>query len=315
MRVTDSDMARRSYKQLSLQQLHGFCEVCRHGSFAAAARELLLTTPTVWEQLRGLERHLGLVLLERHGSGVRPTPHGQRLLKLVRPLLAGLESARDILHQEGGSLPERLTVVSNLRVLAAEISQAVAAFRRRFPSVRVAFRYTGGEEVEPLVLEGDADVALTLEPRPDGENFAAITYEPAGSLEYLVVTPRRHPLARTKTLRLESIVRYPLVLADTEAYSRQRVQEVFHRHDLIGRMNVAVETSSDEYTLACIRAGLGVGITVGRPGSLPYRSLAARELRRWFGTARIGFLWRAGAHVPPIQRELAELIRSTAGGE
>lgn len=300
-----------SYKQLSLQQLQGFCAVCRRGSYAAAARELLLTTPAVWEQLRGLERHLGLQLLERRGGGVRPTLHGQRLLKLVRPLLAGLESARDILHQEGGALPERLTVVSNLRVLADEISQAVAAFRRRFPSICVGFRYTSGEEVEPLVLEGDADVALTLEPRSERRNSASLAYEPAGSLEYLLVTPPKHALARAKTLRLESVVRCPLVLADVEAYSRQRVQEVFHRHDLIGRMQVAVETSSDEYTLACVRAGLGVGITVGRPRSLPYRGLSARDLSRWFGTARIGFLWRGGAHVPPIQRELAELIRST----
>ena len=43
-----SDVRRRSYKDLTLPQLRSFCEVCRLGSYAAAARQLLLTTPAVW---------------------------------------------------------------------------------------------------------------------------------------------------------------------------------------------------------------------------------------------------------------------------
>ena len=85
----DAPARHRPYKDLSLQQLRSFCEICRTGGYAAAARGLLLTSPAVWEQLKALERHFGLALLERHGSGVRPTLHGERLLQLARPLLAG----------------------------------------------------------------------------------------------------------------------------------------------------------------------------------------------------------------------------------
>ena len=35
-----------------------------------------------------------------------------------------------------------------------------------------------------------------------------------------------------------------------------------------------------------------------------------RGLRRWFGAARIGFLWQRGAQVPSAQRELARAIRA-----
>src|SRR5437773_6175175 len=75
-------------------------------------------------------------------------------------------------------------------------------------------------------------------------------------------------------------------------------------------MPVAVETSSDEYTLSCVRAGLGVGITIGTGRGHLYRGLGVRSLRRWFGTARVGFLWPRGAYVPPAQRELAGAIRA-----
>src|SRR5262245_53860177 len=82
------DPARRSYKDLSLAQLRSFCAVCRRGGYAAAARELLLTSPAVWEQMQALERHYGRRLLERRGNAVRPTAEGEHLLEMVGPLLA-----------------------------------------------------------------------------------------------------------------------------------------------------------------------------------------------------------------------------------
>ena len=312
--VEDSPHLRRPYKELSLTQLRSFCEVCRVGSYAAAARDLLLTTPAVWEQLQALERHYDVELLERHGNGVRPTLHGLRLLELVRPLLAGLESTRDVLHQIDGVLPDHLTIVSNLRVLAEEISRAMFQFRERYPSVRLVMRYTNSKEVETLVSEGIADVTLTLEPGPDEPISSAIVYQPAGELDYLLVTPLKHQLLRKKSDQLEAIVAYPLVLSARDAYSRHRVQEVFHRHNLTEKVRIAVETSSDEYTLACVRAGLGIGIAVGKPDSLLYRGLGVRSLREWFGSARVGLMWRCGANIPQLQNELAELLRKCVMG-
>ena len=218
--------------------------------------------------------------------------HGTRLLELVRPLLAGLESTRDVLHQSAGVLPDQLTIVSNLRVLVEEISVAMYQFRNRYPSIRLVMRYTNSAEVESLVLDGIADVTLTLEPGPDEPISSAIAYQPAGELDYLLVTPPKHPLLRKKSNQLEAIAAYPMVLGIRDAYSRHRVQEVFHRHNLTGKLKIAVETSSDEYTLACVRAGLGVGIAVGNPNSLLYRDLGVRSLREWFGSARVGFMWR-----------------------
>ena len=307
--MTDGDKLRRvPYKELGLSQLRSFCEVCRSGSYAEAARAQLLTGPAVWEQIKALERYYGVELFERQGNGVVPTVHGTRLLELVRPVLAGLESAKDVLHQRDGGLPEQVTIVTNLRVLAEEIGRAMAEFRRRHPAVRLCISYTSGPDVEPRVLEGGADVALTLEPGPDEPISPALQYEPAGELDYLLVTPPRHALLRG-ALRLQSIVKHPLVLGEPKAYSRHRVQEIFHRHNLLGQMNVAVETSSDEYTPTCVRAGLGIGIAVGSASSGLYQGLGVRPLRKWFGTARVGFLWRRGANIPPLQREMSELLR------
>ncbi|MBX6312545.1 MAG: LysR family transcriptional regulator [Isosphaeraceae bacterium] len=299
---------RQSYKEPSLSQFRTFCVVCRRGGYAAAAREVLLTSPAVWEQMQSLESYYGVRLLERFGAGVRPTVHGRRLLEMVQPLLTALESTREVLKQEDGAPPRELRLVTNLRVLVEEVSEALRAFQLRFPAIQLRVDYTGIDVIEPRVVSGEADVAFTLEPGPGSRPSGDTLYEPAGELDYLLVTPPGHALTRSRPLQLDEVVRYPLVLAEPGAYSRHRVQEVFHRFHVGELAQIAVETSSDEYTLACVRAGLGVGITLGLPRGRLYRGLAVRSLSDWFGRARVGFLWKRGVFVPPVSRALADQI-------
>jgi DNA-binding transcriptional LysR family regulator len=298
--------SRIRFKDVTLAQLRGFVEVCRLGGCAPAARKLLLTTPAVWEQMRALERHFGVQLLERRGGAMRPTSQGQRLLDMLPPLLAGIDSTKETLRQEDGVLPAQLTLVTNLRVLADEISRGMRTFQKTQPSVRLRVLYTGITDVERLLLAGEADFAFTLQQAPDSVLSSALRYEPVAEVDYLLVAPARHRVWRGR-LQLRQIVQFPLVLGEPGAYSRHRVREVFHRFSIHEADSVAVETSSDEYTLACVRAGMGIGITIGTGRGSLYGGLKTHSLRRWFGTARLGFLWR-GALVPPVQRTLANAI-------
>jgi DNA-binding transcriptional LysR family regulator len=302
-------LTRQAYKDLTLQQLKSFSEVCRKGSYAAAARTLVLSSPTVWEQMKGLEQHYGVQLFQRDGKGVRPTPEAERLLALVEPHLAALESAREILHQESGLVPRQITVVTNLRVLAAEISRGMRTFQESFEDVQLRMIFAREEEMKQILLAGEADFGLGLEPPGGGSPRSAVEYEWAGELGFLLLTLPDHPLAGADSLHLRDVARQPLILTD-KTFSRQRVEEVFQRHQLRDDMNIVVETSSDEYTAFCVRAGMGVGIALGVPHGLLYGELAVRSLKRWFGSFRIGVLVRRGSRLPPAQLALAGAIRA-----
>jgi DNA-binding transcriptional LysR family regulator len=303
-----SRLTRQAYKDLTLQQLKSFSEVCRKGSYASAARTLVLSSPTVWEQMKGLEQHYGVPLFKRDGKGVRPTPEAERLLTLVEPHLAALEAAREILHQESGVMPRQITVVTNLRVLAAEISRGMRVLQEMHEDVRLRMIFAREEEMKQILLAGEADFGLGLEPPGGGPPETAVEYEWAGELGFLLLTLPDHPLARSRSLHLHDVARQPLIVTD-RTFSRHRVEEVFRRHQLRDVMHVAVETSSDEYTAFCVRAGMGVGIALGVPHGLLYSDLAVRSLKRWFGSFRTGVLIRRGFRLPPAQVALARAIR------
>jgi molybdate transport repressor ModE-like protein len=300
------------YKELSLTQFRSLVEVCRLGSYAEAARRLDLSTSAVWEQVRGLERRYEAALVENKRGSVHATADGKRLLDLVLPLLAGLESAKEVIHQERGQPPRSITLVSGMRMLLEEVGRAIAEFRQTYPGVSLRLLYAEDREIESIIERGEADLALMLEPGPGRTKRATVEHEAAYELEYMLVTPPGHSLLAKRRLRLEDITRHPLVIGVPGTSSRRRIDEVLHRHNLLDAVNLAVETNSAAMTFAYVRANAGVGITAGNRLGFLCEGLGLRPLGAWFGAARYIFVWLRGAFIPPAQRTLADLIRASA---
>ena len=61
-----------------------FLVTAEEGSLSAAARALGMTQPTLGRQVTALEQELGVVLFERGGHGLVPTPSGLELVEHVR---------------------------------------------------------------------------------------------------------------------------------------------------------------------------------------------------------------------------------------
>ena len=301
---------RKPYKDLSLTQLRSFHEVYRLGGYAEAARFIGVSTSTVWEQMRGLERYFGAKLLESGPGGLRPTPEGKTLLELILPHLAGLESAREVLLQYSGRPPESITIVTGMRMLLDEVATALGPFRRSYPTVRVRCLYAEDRRIEAMIEHGEADLGLMLEPGGSTPPRPTVTHEPAYELDYVLVTPPRHPLLTKRGLKLKDVVRYPLVLGTTATTSRRRIDEAVQREGLTQDLVIAAETNSAASTQAYVRAGIGIGITAGHRRGQLGRGLGLRPLRDWFGVARYVFVRTKGAYLPPAMQEFVRLIRA-----
>lgn len=299
---------RTRYKDLSLQQIRNFRQLCRAGSYSTVARKVKLTPSAVWEQMRGLERFFELKLLENEKGVVRPTDDGRLLLELVTPLVAGLETVKSSLLQERGRLPEKLSIASGMRMLVDEIVSGIAAFQKQYPQVRVQALYAEDHAIDAMIERGDADLAITLERGVQEASTHAVVHEPAYQFDYLLICPHRHPLLKKRSLRVTDLLRYPLILGMAGTRSRARVDELFRRHEVLDRMHIAIETNSTALTFAGVRAGGGIGIGAAPLEKSLADGLGVRSLRTWFGRSRYVFVRRRGGIVGPVQRALEQCI-------
>src|SRR5215475_7854408 len=102
--------SRYKYKDIQLPQLRSFCVAATEGNFTAAATALGLSVSGVWQQVRALERELGVTLLRRQGRSVELTPPGRLLLELAQPHVSGIDSLVRLFEARYAELPQPLGV-------------------------------------------------------------------------------------------------------------------------------------------------------------------------------------------------------------
>ncbi|ATN36880.1 LysR family transcriptional regulator (plasmid) [Rhizobium sp. ACO-34A] len=139
--------------------LMAFEASARHGSFARAADELVLTEGAISRQIGRLEAFLGVTLFERVGNRVRLLPNGERYAVQVRETLDRLERDSQYLMgqpSDGASLDIAILPTFATRWLIPRLKP----FQERHPNITLHL----AERMEPFVLTGSGfDAAIHFE--------------------------------------------------------------------------------------------------------------------------------------------------------
>ncbi len=302
----------RAVDDLSVQQIRAFCAVVDRQSYSAAARDLRLSVPTIWAQVRALERRYDTELFERKGRRIAPRPAAHLLYNALNPLLAGLESTIALLREHDGTLPAVVRVVVGARMMLEDLGEPLRTFHAEYPDVLVRIAHGDDKKSQAMVADDQADFALSLEPGP-GMLPGELSAERAYDVDYLAVAPNDHPLARLKQISLKELVKHPLVLGHRATYGRRLLEQALHREGLLDHLRVIAETDNSAFTLACVHAGLGAGVLAGRPGSPLVGSLSSHSLGDQVGQARIVFISKKGRQHTSAVSRLIELIRTCHG--
>lgn len=143
-----------------LRSLQALEMAVRAGSFAAAADELGITPAAVGQRVKALEDFLGLELLVRGRSGIRPTPELQQALPALHRAFELIAAAADELEVQRG---HDINIAAQSDVVELWLTARLARFREEHPNIRFC---VNGEGDAPLRL-GRADCEITFGPKPD----------------------------------------------------------------------------------------------------------------------------------------------------
>ncbi len=119
----------------SLNWLRVFEAAARHQGFAAAARELGMSTPAVSQQVRALEEHLRQLLFDRGARGVALTEAGRLFLPVVQHAMETIAIGTGAVF---GLAPQQPLVVRvSLGLAGGWLAVRLHDFRERHPEVRL----------------------------------------------------------------------------------------------------------------------------------------------------------------------------------
>lgn len=151
-----------------LSALELLLAVDRHGSVGRAAAELGISQPAASARIKGMERQLGVALLDRSPRGSRPTPAGllvvdwaRRVVEAAEALDAGIDALRE-------RRDARLRVVASLTVAEYLMPGWLLALAAARPATAVTLRTANSTAVAEQLLAGEADLGFVEGSRTRG---------------------------------------------------------------------------------------------------------------------------------------------------
>ncbi|WKY54578.1 LysR substrate-binding domain-containing protein [Nocardia seriolae] len=199
---------------MELRQLQYFVAVAEELHFRRAAERLFISTPTLSQQIRAIEKEVGGPLLIRGNHGVELTAAGEVLLKSARYVLEAAEIAvrETRAVAQPGNASFRLGIVNGApQWLPGRIESLLKA---RQPGVRIAFTTgTSGDQARLLDCD-EVDLAVLRLPVRLAEHLA---YTPIADEELGIVMSRENPLAAAGSVEPARIGDHELIMFARDA--------------------------------------------------------------------------------------------------
>ncbi|MGW1992998.1 transcriptional regulator CynR [Embleya sp. NPDC001921] len=237
-----------------LRHLRYLLAVAEHGNFTRAAEELRVSQPTLSQQIRQLERALGVQLLDRTGRTVRPTDVGEVYLhharRALRDLAAAERAVHDVADLARGSL--RLAVTPTLTAyLVGPLTEEMYA---RHPGIALDVVETTQDRIEAGLPADEFDLGIAFAgAHPSGVGATPLCVE---RLSLVVGTgtgagPDTGTGRPAAPLPVGDLAAYELALLSHDFVTRGHVDAYLARHRV--RPRIAVQANSIQALIEIVR--------------------------------------------------------------
>ncbi|MEU9947525.1 LysR family transcriptional regulator [Streptomyces sp. NBC_01336] len=246
---------------MSLRQFEYALAVAEEGSVTAAAQRLRVAQPSVSQQIRGLERELGVELFARTPAGLVATAVGRAFLREAEVAVSAARKARATARAGADELVGELVVAAQMGFGTRQLPGALAALRRRYPRLEVTvFEEQSSAELERLCRRGVLDLAL----------MAACERSPAdahrlGDEEFVVVLGADDRRLAADRVDLREMAGEPWVRFDRDSALDGVLLSVLRDNDL-----TPATTARVSQTATAVRwAAHGLGATLVPASAVP----------------------------------------------
>lgn len=292
---------------MELRQVRYFAAVARRRHFTRAAEDLGIAQPALSQQVRNLERELGVELFDRSGRRVRLTDAGAAFLAWAERILADVAAAEAEMAEFAGLRRGRVVVGATPvhAVGRVDLPALLAAFHARHPGIEVALREATTDDLVGDLMLGRIDVAvgaLIGGAIPDG-----IAAAPLYAEDLVVMTAPSHALAGRDAATIVEIAGDSLVLSTPGSPIRRAVAAAAAAAGV--SLRIAFEASEPALVRSIAARGLALAVVPRSLAEEPGEPVAVLRLDGLPGRT-VALLWADGRPRPAASRAFLAFARA-----
>ncbi|HJC11869.1 MAG TPA: LysR family transcriptional regulator [Candidatus Blautia merdigallinarum] len=209
------------------RQMKYFISVVECSSFTEAAEQCYISQSAISQQIRSLEKELGVELIHRENRRFTLTPAGEYFYEQSKGILNEVEDIRRETFRIGKDKEMELKIGYLRCYSGQELHQAVAEFSRLYPEVSIHIVNGTHEELYDFLRFGGADLVLTDQRRAFSDKYANFQLLKCGCYAELSV---RSPLAEQESVTMEELKRQACILISSR--EQQNTEEDYYKNTL-----------------------------------------------------------------------------------
>lgn len=270
---------------MELRQLSTFCTVVESGSLTAASRLLGYAQSTVTAQLQGLEASVGTPLLTREGKGVQLTVAGRAVYDRARVVMRDVEDMRGALAEleHGTSGEVGLGAIDS--AADTRVPNALAAFLKDRPGVRVRFETGGTSALCKRVASGELDLAVAAMPPQE----LALDFERLYVERLALLVHQDSNIAERRTVKMKDVARERILLTQNTCSYNASIRSAAAHAGV--ELDIALESANIATLKRAVQLGMGAAVLpLGELSAVPPKTRVIRiedgQLRLAIGVVR-----------------------------
>jgi DNA-binding transcriptional LysR family regulator len=291
---------------MELRHLRYFVAVAEELHFHRAATRLHISQPPLSQQIRALERELGVTLLERNRRRVTLTAAGIAFLDDARAILASVERASErALGISRGSLGTLSLGFVGSAMFSPVLPIILREFRTGHPEVELVLRELPTMAQLVALVSGEIDVGVIRGPVDLADYDGQLELSTIQRERLVAAVPADHRLAARKRIRAvdlrgESFV----ILARREApglFAGLAAAMV----EAGGVPDDVLEVAEMQTIISLVAGGFGVSLVPSSVGAVDRTGVAFRPLVGPIPTIELAIAWQPRTDSPVRNEFLA----------
>ena len=277
------------------QQIIGFHQLVKQGSFTRAANASYRTQSALSQQIKKLEDEFQCQFINRISrKKFTLTPAGERFHEFAASLLAEYDKLSEDISAIRGLPCGKLIIAAPFTTLYHLFPEQFKSFLEAYPHVELTILDRPQAQAVEMVRSGDIDIAIALESQVP----SALNSRRWRKVNTVLLVPHKHPLTKIRRITLSDIARYPLILPSTSIETRRYIGELFEKEGIAYK--VIMESGNVELSSRYVEAGIGISFARIASGLNPLqgRKIAFLPLAEYFEDDYLAVVSRKGRSLP-----------------
>lgn len=273
---------------MNLQQLYYFQAISRLKNYTKAAEQLLVAQSSLSHSIGDLERELGVPLFFKVGRNIDITEYGKQFLIHVDRITAELELAN-----------QELKNMLNPNM--------IKGFYENEDNRAIQFEFSEKQAAKIIDAFANRTLDLGFGARMDSDQ---LEYFHIFDEEIVAVVSSRHPLALRGSVKLQDLIREPMVSYTYNCGTRYWIDDVFRRFQLTP--NIIQEVDTEKVMASAVASGLGVAL-MPRMTELSIYDVVPLTLENSELHRPMFMCWPKGETLRPVVKNFRDYIMDRVG--